>query len=62
MSMKKNTMSGAASVSTAYRSYGCKNCGYKSYEDDSTVYCGFCMKKILIELGIMKDESEVNKL
>lgn len=29
----------------------CRSCRFKSYMDDKRVYCGFCMKRILIELG-----------
>ena len=36
----------------------CKNCRYKSYKDNIRVYCGFCMKRILIELGYMKEDEE----
>ena len=36
----------------------CVGCRFKSYDDSGTVYCGFCMKKIMIDLGYWKQDSK----
>lgn len=36
----------------------CVGCRFKSYADSGTVYCGFCMKKIMMDLGYWKQDSK----